>query len=105
MIGPNAGVAAVPAGAVLATRQKTPHDRPLVNQPGDNAHAVGLRVPFIDSFQGPILAAFAAEEFGAERACVLYAADSDELRGAVDNSARPGELTHGAGSVPPMSPS
>ena len=100
MIGPNASVAAVPAGAV-ANEQKTPMISPWSTNPATTLGRPWVfRVPFIDSFQGPILAAFAAEEFGAERACVLYAADSDAPRGVADNFRTAWEQAHGAGSVP-----
>lgn len=99
MVGPNASVAAVPAGAV-ANEQKTPMISPWSTNPATTLGRPWVfRVPFIDSFQGPILAAFAGDEFGAERACVLYAADSDAPRGVAENFRDAWEQTHGPGSV------
>lgn len=99
MVGPNASVAAVPAGAV-ANEKKTPMISPWSTNPATTLGRPWVfRVPFIDSFQGPILAAFAGDEFGAERACVLYAADSDAPRGVAENFRDAWEQGHGPGSV------
>lgn len=99
LIGPNASVAAVPAGAV-ADDGATPMISPWSTNPATTAGRPWVfRVPFIDSFQGPILAGFAAEEFGAARACVLYAADSDAPRGVAEQFRDAWEATHGPGSV------
>lgn len=99
LIGPNASVAAVPAGAV-AEEEKTPMISPWSTNPATTAgRSWVFRVPFLDSFQGPILAGFAADEFGATRACVLYAADSDAPRGIAENFRDAWENAHGPGSV------
>ena len=99
LVGPNASVAAVPAGAV-ANEKKTPMISPWSTNPATTLGRPWVfRVPFIDSFQGPILASFAGDEFGAERACVLYAADSDAPRGVAENFRDAWEQTHGPGSV------
>ena len=99
LVGPNASVAAVPAGAV-ADDQATPMISPWSTNPATTAGRPWVfRVPFIDSFQGPILAGFAAEEFGATRACVLYAADSDAPRGVAEQFRDAWEATHGPDSV------
>jgi branched-chain amino acid transport system substrate-binding protein len=77
MVGPNASVAAVPPGEV-ANERETPMISPWSTNPSTTLGRPWVfRVPYIDVFQGPILAAFAAEEFEAERACVLFASDSD----------------------------
>ena len=99
LIGPNASVAAVPAGAV-ADDAATPMISPWSTNPATTAGRPWVfRVPFIDSFQGPILAGFAAEEFGATRACVLYAADSDAPRGVAEQFRDAWLETHGPESV------
>lgn len=99
LIGPNASVAAVPAGAV-AEAEQTLMISPWSTNPATTAgRSWVFRVPFIDSFQGPILAGFAADEFGATRACVLYAADSDAPRGVAENFRDAWEAAHGPGSV------
>jgi branched-chain amino acid transport system substrate-binding protein len=100
MVGPNASVAAVPAGEV-AEAQQTPMISPWSTAPGTTLGRTWVfRVPFIDSFQGPILAAFAADEFGAERACVLFAPDSDAPRAVAESFRVAWETIHGPGTVP-----
>jgi len=99
MVGPNASVAAVPAGAVADGRQT-----PMISPWSTNASTTlgrpwVFRVPYIDLFQGPILAEFAAEEFAAERACVLFASDSDAPRGVAESFRVAWEASHGSGSV------
>lgn len=99
MVGPNASVAAVPAGGVAQSAQT-----PMISPWSTNAATTQgrewvFRAPFIDSFQGPILAGFAAQEFGAERACVLYAADSDAPRGIAESFRDAWEGAHGPGSI------
>lgn len=99
MVGPNASVAAVPAGGVAQSSQT-----PMISPWSTNAATTQgrdwvFRAPFIDSFQGPILAGFAAQEFGAGRACVLYAADSDAPRGIAESFRDAWEGAHGPGSV------
>ena len=60
LVGPNASVAAVPAGEV-ANNLETPMISPWSTNPSTTAGRPWVfRVPFIDSFQGPILAGFAA---------------------------------------------
>ena len=99
LVGPNASVAAVPAGEVAnnlettmispwSTNPNTTLDRPWV-----------FRAPFLDPFQGPVVANFATEEFGAERACVLFDIASDYPKGLADNFRAAWEELHGAGSV------
>ena len=99
LIGPNASVAAVPAGGV-AEEAQTPMISPWSTNPATtDGRSWVFRAPFIDSFQGPILAGFAADEFGATRACVLYAADSDAPRGIAESFRDAWEAAHGPGSV------
>jgi branched-chain amino acid transport system substrate-binding protein len=100
MVGPNASVAAVPAGAVANERQ-TPMISPWSTNPSTTLGRPWVfRAPYIDLFQGPILAQFASKEFGAERACVLFAADSDAPRGVAESFRVAFEAANGAGSVP-----
>ena len=100
IVGPNASVAAVPAGAV-ANERETPMISPWSTNPSTTLGRPWVfRAPYIDLFQGPILAEFAAEEFGAKRACVLYAADSDAPRGVAESFRVAFEANNGAGSVP-----
>lgn len=100
MVGPNASVAAVPAGGV-ANEQETPMISPWSTNPSTTLNRPWVfRAPYIDLFQGPILAAFATDEFQAERACVLFAADSDAPRGVAESFRVAWEADHGSASVP-----
>lgn len=76
LIGPNPSYLAVPSGAVAnelgtvmvspwSTNSLTTLDRPWV-----------FRVPYLDTFQGLVLAKFAKEQFTGVNACVLYAEDN-----------------------------
>ena len=58
-----------------------------------------FRAPFLDPFQGPVVANFATEQFAAERACVLFDIASDYPKGLADNFRAAWEELHGAGSV------
>jgi branched-chain amino acid transport system substrate-binding protein len=100
LVGPNASVAAVPAGGVANEQQV-----PMISPWSTNASTTlgrpwVFRVPYIDLFQGPILAEFAADELGAERACVLFAADSDAPRGVAESFRVAFQASHGPDSVP-----
>jgi branched-chain amino acid transport system substrate-binding protein len=100
MVGPNISVAAVPGGAVANDRQ-TPMISPSSTNPSTTLGRPWVfRVPYIDLFQGQILAAFAARQFDARRACVLFAADSDAPRGQAESFQVAWEASNGAGSVP-----
>ena len=100
MVGPNASVAAVPAGAV-ANERETPMISPWSTNPSTTLGRPWVfRAPYIDLFQGPILAAFAADEFEAEQACVLFASDSDAPRGVAESFRVAWETNNGPGSVP-----
>jgi len=99
LVGPNASVAAVPAGEI-ANNESTPMISPWSTNPNTTLNRPWVfRAPFLDTFQGPVLANFATEEFGAETACVLYDVASDAPVGQAENfMARWTEL-HGSGSV------
>lgn len=99
LVGPNASVAAVPAGEI-ANNESTPMISPWSTNPNTTLNRPWVfRAPFLDTFQGPVLANFATAEFGAETACVLYDVASDAPVGQAENfMARWTEL-HGAGSV------
>lgn len=99
MVGPNPSNVAIPAGQVAddletvmispwSTNPATTLDRPWV-----------FRVPFLDTFQGPVLARFATEQFGAARACVLYDEASDYPRGLAESFREAWEGLHGAAAV------
>lgn len=99
MVGPNPSLAAVPAGEVAnnlsttmispwSTNAKTTLDRPWV-----------FRTPFLDPVQGPVLANFATDEFGADSACVLFDVASDAPVGQAEAFRGGFESRHGQGSV------
>ncbi len=99
MVGPNASVAAVPAGEV-ANNLETPMISPWSTNPATTLDRSWVfRAPFLDPFQGPVVANFASESFGAERACVLFDIASDYPKGLADNFQAAWEGLHGAGSV------
>jgi len=77
IIGPNSSKQAVPAGGTCnenrvpmispwSTNPATTFDRPWV-----------FRAAFLDPFQGPVIADFAAKKFGAKTAAVLYDVEND----------------------------
>lgn len=99
MVGPNASVAAVPAGEV-ANNLETPMISPWSTNPDTTFNRPWVfRAPFLDPFQGPVVANFASEQFGAEKACVLFDVASDYPKGLADNFKSAWEALHGAGSV------
>ncbi len=98
-VGPQASKQAVPAGEVAnnnqtpmisawSTNPNTTKDRPWV-----------FRACFLDPFQGPVIAKFATEEFGAKKAAVLYDIASDYPKGLAEFFKQAFEEIHGAGSV------
>ncbi|HEY8340179.1 MAG TPA: ABC transporter substrate-binding protein [Egibacteraceae bacterium] len=99
LVGPNPSVAAVPGGEV-ANNLETPMISPWSTNP-DTTHNRPwvFRAPFLDPFQGPVLADFATEEFGAETACVLFDVASDYPTGLAENFRSAWEERHGPGSV------
>lgn len=99
LVGPNASVAAVPAGEV-ANNLETPMISPWSTNPNTTLNRPWVfRAPFLDPFQGPVVANFATEQFGAERACVLFDVASDYPKGLADNFLSAWEGLHGEGSV------
>lgn len=99
LVGPNASVAAVPAGEV-ANNLETPMISPWSTNPNTTLNRPWVfRAPFLDPFQGPVVANFATEHYGAERACVLFDVASDYPKGLADNFKAAWEDLHGPGSV------
>lgn len=99
MIGPNPSVAAVPAGEV-ANNLSTPMISPWSTNPNTTLNRPWVfRAPFLDPFQGPVLANFATSEFGAEKACVLFDIASDYPTGLAEAFRTAWEGLHGPGSV------
>ncbi len=99
LVGPNASVAAVPAGEV-ANNLATPMISPWSTNPNTTLNRPWVfRAPFLDPFQGPVVANFATNEFGADKACVLFDIASDYPTGIAEAFTKAWESLHGAGSV------
>jgi len=99
MVGPNPSNAAVPAGEV-ANNNETPMISPWSTNPNTTLNRPWVfRAPFLDPFQGPVVANFATSQFGADQACVLFDVASDYPKGLADNFKDAWEALHGAGSV------
>jgi branched-chain amino acid transport system substrate-binding protein len=99
IIGPQASKQAVPTGEV-ANENETPMISPWSTNPNTTLDRPWVfRVPFLDPFQGPVVANFASEEFGATKAAVLYDVASDYPKGLAENFRDGWEAIHGSGSV------
>ena len=99
MVGPNPSNAAVPGGEV-ANNLETPMISPWSTNPNTTLDRPWVfRAPFLDPFQGPVVANFVTDEFGAETACVLFDVASDYPKGLADNFKEGFEAVHGAGSI------
>lgn len=99
IVGPNASSNAIPAGNICesfkapmvsptSTNPKTTKDRPYV-----------FRACFLDNFQGEVMANFAASEFKATKAAVLYNIASAYPRGLAEFFKSSFEAQQGVGSV------
>lgn len=85
IIGPQASKQAVPTGQVANDRE-TPMISPWSTNPDTTKDRPWVfRVAFLDPFQGPVVAGFVADEFGAESAAVLYDVASDYPKGLAEN--------------------
>ncbi|EPR40855.1 extracellular ligand-binding receptor [Desulfovibrio sp. X2] len=99
MIGPYASKQAIPAGEV-ANANKTPMISPWSTNPATTkGRPFVFRACFLDPFQGPVLAKFATEEFGAKKAAVLFDIASDYPKGLAEFFKKSWEEIHGPGSV------
>lgn len=99
IIGPQSSQQAVPAGGV-ANDNKTPMISPWSTNPNTTKDRPWVfRTPFLDPFQGPVIANFAAEQFGATKAAVLYDVASDYPKGLAEFFKAAWEEKFGAGSV------
>jgi branched-chain amino acid transport system substrate-binding protein len=99
IVGPQSSKQAVPAGGV-ANDNQTPMVSPWSTNPNTTLDRPWVfRTPFLDPFQGPVLANFATEEFGATKAAVLYDVASDYPKGLAEFFQQGWEDVHGAGSV------
>jgi len=99
IVGPQASKQAVPAGAV-ANDLQTPMISPWSTNPNTTLDRPWVfRTPFLDPFQGPVVANFINEEFGFTKAGVLYDVASDYPKGLSEFFQKGWEEIHGAGSV------
>jgi branched-chain amino acid transport system substrate-binding protein len=99
IVGPQASKQAVPAGGV-ANDNETPMISPWSTNPNTTLDRPWVfRAPFLDPFQGPVVANFVSDEFGFTKAAVLYDVASDYPKGLADNFKEGWEAIHGAGSV------
>ena len=99
IIGPQASKQAIPAGQVC-NDNKTPMISPWSTNPQTTENRPYVfRACFLDPFQGPVLANFAKEEFGAKKAAVLYDIGSDYPKGLAEFFKEAFEKINGPGSV------
>jgi branched-chain amino acid transport system substrate-binding protein len=99
IIGPQASKQAIPAGGVANDRQ-TPMISPWSTNPDTTRdRPYVFRGCFLDPFQGPVVAKFAKEEFGATKAAVLYDVASDYPKGLAEFFRKAWEEINGPGSV------
>jgi branched-chain amino acid transport system substrate-binding protein len=99
MVGPNPSRAAIPA-AEVADASQTPMISPWSTNPRTTEGRPWVfRAPFLDPFQGPVVANFVTDEFGSERAAVLYDVGSDYPKGLAEFFKSAWEELHGPGSV------
>jgi branched-chain amino acid transport system substrate-binding protein len=99
IVGPQSSKQAVPAGGV-ANDNQTPMVSPWSTNPNTTLNRPWVfRTPFLDPFQGPVVANFVTEEFGYTKAAVLYDVASDYPKGLAEFFKSGWENLHGAGSV------
>lgn len=99
IVGPQASAQAVPAGAV-ANDNETPMISPWSTNPNTTLDRPWVfRTPFLDPFQGPVIANFITDEFGYTQAGVLYDIASDYPKGLAEFFKSAWEDLHGEGSV------
>ncbi len=99
IVGPQSSKQAVPAGGV-ANDLETPMISPWSTNPNTTLDRPWVfRTPFLDPFQGPVVANFVSEEFGFTKAGVLYDVASDYPKGLAEFFKSAWEDLHGEGSV------
>ncbi len=99
LVGPQSSKQAVPAGEA-ANDLKTPMMAPWSTNPNTTkSRPYVFRGCFLDTFQGPVAAKFAIEEFGAKKAAVLYDIASDYPKGLAEDFKAAFEKQNGPGSV------
>jgi branched-chain amino acid transport system substrate-binding protein len=99
IVGPQSSKQAVPAGGV-ANDNSTPMVSPWSTNPNTTLDRPWVfRTPFLDPFQGPVVAGFVTDEYGFTKAGVLYDVASDYPKGLAEFFKQGWEDLHGAGSV------
>lgn len=99
IVGPQSSKQAVPAGGV-ANDNETPMVSPWSTNPNTTLDRPWVfRTPFLDPFQGPVVANFVTDEFGFTKAAVLYDVASDYPKGLAEFFRDAWEDNHGPGSV------
>ncbi|MGA9531365.1 MAG: ABC transporter substrate-binding protein [Anaerolineales bacterium] len=99
IVGPQSSKQAVPAGGV-ANDLKTPMISPWSTNPNTTLDRPWVfRTPFLDPFQGPVVANFVTEEYGFTKAGVLYDVASDYPKGLAEFFKSGWEDIHGPDSV------
>ena len=99
IVGPQASKQAVPAGEV-ANNYKTPMISPWSTNPDTTKdRPYVFRGCFLDPFQGPVVANFIKDEFGFQKAAVLYDVASDYPKGLAEFFKGAWEKLYGPGSV------
>jgi branched-chain amino acid transport system substrate-binding protein len=99
IVGPQASSQAIPAGEV-ANNYKTPMISPWSTNPNTTLdRPYVFRGCFLDPFQGPVVANFVTDEFGAKKTAVLYDVASDYPKGLAEEFKKAWEKLHGDGSV------
>jgi branched-chain amino acid transport system substrate-binding protein len=99
IIGPQSSRQAVPAGAV-ANDNETPMITPWSTNPEATRDRPWVfRAAFLDPFQAPVAADFAAKQFKAKKAAVLFEISNDYSKGLADNFRDAWEKRQGKGSI------
>jgi branched-chain amino acid transport system substrate-binding protein len=99
IVGPQSSKQAVPAGG-KANELRTPMFSPWSTNPNTTKNRPYVfRGCFLDSFQGPVAAKFAKEEYGFTKAAVLYDVSSDYPKGLAEFFRAAWEDLNGTGSV------
>ena len=99
IIGPNSSKQAIPAGGACNDNQ-TPMVSPWSTNPDTTKDRPWVfRAAFLDPFQGPVAANFAAKQFGAKTSAVLFDIANDYSKGLAEIFKTEWEKKSGAGTV------
>ncbi|MDO9083451.1 MAG: ABC transporter substrate-binding protein [Humidesulfovibrio sp.] len=99
IIGPNSSKQAIPAGGACNDNQ-TPMVTPWSTNPDTTKDRPWVfRACFLDPFQGPVAANFAAKQFGAKTAGVLFDIANDYSKGLAEIFKQEWEKKSGPGTV------